>query len=97
MVVGSNGKAIGYDIDIVQAMARRVSVGVETVSLSSAERIPMLNEDKVDLVATSMTRTPERLKEVDFSLYSREDRERQAREDHEDDAAQDGYVDDMDE
>ena len=44
-----------------------------------------------------MTRTPERLKEVDFSLYSREDRERQAREDHEDDAAQDGYVDDMDE
>ena len=42
-------------------------------------------------------KTDESVKEVDFSLYSREDRERQAREDHEDDAAQDGYVDDMDE
>jgi polar amino acid transport system substrate-binding protein len=58
---------IGYDLDIVHAVAKRLGVTVETVSLSSAERIPMLNEGKIDLVATSMTRTPERLQEIDFS------------------------------
>jgi len=58
---------VGYDLDIVHAVAKRLGVDVETVSLSSAERIPMLNVGKLDFVATSMTRTPERLKDVDFS------------------------------
>jgi polar amino acid transport system substrate-binding protein len=59
---------VGYDIDLVRAVAKRLGVGVETVSLSSAERIPMLQQGKLDLVATSMTRTLERLREVDFSV-----------------------------
>ena len=49
-------------------MAKRLGVDVETVAVSSAERIPMLKDGKLDFVATSMTRTPERLKEVDFSV-----------------------------
>lgn len=57
----------GYDLDIVHAVAKRLGVTVETVSLSSAERVPMLNEGKIDFAATSMTRTAERLKEIDFS------------------------------
>src|ERR1700751_4019912 len=39
---------IGYDLDIAHALAKRLGVAVETVSLSSAERIPMLNEGKID-------------------------------------------------
>ncbi len=58
----------GYDIDLVRAVAKRLGVAVETVSLSSAERIPMLKNGQVDFVATSMTRTPERLRDVDFSV-----------------------------
>ena len=58
---------VGYDLDLVHAVARRLGVSVETVSVSSAERIPMLQQGKLDFVATSMTRTPERLKEIDFS------------------------------
>jgi polar amino acid transport system substrate-binding protein len=58
---------IGYDLDIVHAVAKRLGLAVETVPLSSAERIPMLNEGKIDFAATSMTRTAERLKEIDFS------------------------------
>ena len=58
----------GYDLGIVHAVAKRLGVAVETVSLSSAERIPMLNEGKIDFAATSMTRTAERLKEIDFSI-----------------------------
>jgi polar amino acid transport system substrate-binding protein len=59
---------IGYDLDVAHAVAKRLGVPVETVSVSSAERIPMLKDGKLDLVATSMTRTPERLNEVDFSF-----------------------------
>jgi polar amino acid transport system substrate-binding protein len=58
---------VGYDIDIVRAVARRLGVAVETVSLSSAERIPLIQQGKIDFAATSMTRTPERLRDVDFS------------------------------
>ena len=37
------------------------------VSVASAERIPMSKDGRLDFVATSMTRTPERLKEIDFN------------------------------
>ena len=33
---------VGYDLDVVHAVAKRLGVPVETVSVSSAERIPML-------------------------------------------------------
>ena len=59
---------VGYDLDVVHAVAKRLGVPVETVSVSSAERIPMLKDGKLDFVATSMTRTPERLSEIDFSF-----------------------------
>ena len=59
---------IGYDLDVVHAVAKRLGVPVETVSVSSAERIPLLKDGKLDFVATSMTRTPERLGEIDFSF-----------------------------
>jgi polar amino acid transport system substrate-binding protein len=59
---------VGYDIDIVHAVAKRLQLKVETLSLASAERIPLIQQGKIDFAATSMTRTPERLKEVDFSF-----------------------------
>jgi len=58
---------VGYDLDIVHAVAKRLGATVETVSVTSADRIPLLKDGKLDFVATSMTRTPERLKEIDFS------------------------------
>jgi polar amino acid transport system substrate-binding protein len=63
----SESANVGYDIDMVRAVAKRMGVAVETVSLSSAERIPLIQQGKIDFAATSMTRTPARLKEVDFS------------------------------
>jgi len=60
-------EVVGYDLDIVHAVAKRLGLPVETISVSSAERIPMLQDGKLDFVATSMTRTAERLKDVDFS------------------------------
>jgi polar amino acid transport system substrate-binding protein len=63
-----DGVHMGYDIDMVRAVAKHMGLPVETVSLTSAQRIPMLKEGKLDFVATSMTRTPARLKDVDFSV-----------------------------
>src|SRR5712691_1276850 len=63
----ADGTLAGYDLDLVRAVARRMDVALEMVPLSSAERIPLLQQGKLDFVATSMTRTPERLREVDFS------------------------------
>ncbi len=63
---GDNVNA-GYDIDIVRGVAKRLGVALEMVSLSSAERIPLLQQGKLDFVATSMTRTAARLRDVDFS------------------------------
>ncbi|MEA2948678.1 MAG: polar amino acid transport system substrate-binding protein [Alphaproteobacteria bacterium] len=57
----------GYDIDLVKGVARRMGVSLEMVPVSSAERIPLLQQDKLDFVATSMTRTRERLRDIDFS------------------------------
>ncbi len=58
---------VGYDLDIVHAVAKQLGATVETVSVTSADRVPLLKDGKLDFVATSMTRTPERLKEIDFS------------------------------
>ncbi len=63
----ADGTLTGYDLDLVRAVARRMGVGLELVPLSSAERIPLLKQGELDFVATSMTRTPERLRKVDFS------------------------------
>jgi polar amino acid transport system substrate-binding protein len=57
----------GYDIDLVKGVAGRMGLGLVMVPVSSAERIPLLQQDKLDFVATSMTRTRERLRDIDFS------------------------------
>lgn len=62
-----DGTLTGYDLDLVRAVARRLGVGLEMTPLSSAERIPLLQQGRLDFVATSMTRTPERLRDIDFS------------------------------
>ena len=62
-----DGTFAGYDLDLVRLVASRLGVTVDMVVVSSAERIPLIMQDKVDFVATSMTRTAARLKQIDFS------------------------------
>lgn len=63
----ADGALAGYDLDLVRAVAKRLGVALAMLPLASAERIPLLKDGKLDFVATSMTRSPERLREVDFS------------------------------
>lgn len=58
---------VGYDIDFVNAIAKKLGVKVELKPVTSANRIPMLTEGNIDLIAATMTKNPERAKQVGFS------------------------------
>jgi len=65
--VGGDMKPLGYDIDMATAIAKDLGVKLELVPVTSANRIPYLTTHKVDLVISSLGKTPEREKVLDFS------------------------------
>ncbi len=60
-------RIVGYDVDFVDAIARRLGVRVELKAVTSATRMPQLMEGNVDIVAATMTKNAERAKQIDFS------------------------------
>ncbi len=63
-------KVEGFDADLARALAKALLGGedkVELVEAISANRVPFLQEDKVDLIASTMTITDDRKKQIDFS------------------------------
>jgi ABC-type amino acid transport substrate-binding protein len=61
-------KVEGFEVDLGNIIAERLGVEPEFVEAVSANRIPFLNEDKVDLIISTMTINEERRREVDFSV-----------------------------
>jgi ABC-type amino acid transport substrate-binding protein len=57
----------GFDADLCSEIATALGVQPEVVEAVSANRLPFLKEDKVDIVISTMTRNEERLAEIDFS------------------------------
>ncbi len=65
----------GFDVDLVRELGKAIfNVGdekiddcVEWTPVVSATRIPSLNENKIDIVAATMTITEDRRKQIDFS------------------------------
>jgi polar amino acid transport system substrate-binding protein len=64
---GASG-VVGYDVDLAAHVAKRLGVGMAKASIINAERIPSLQQDKVDLVAMGMTRADNRKRDIGFSL-----------------------------
>lgn len=63
-------KLEGFDIDIVKAIAEHIFGDPEAVEFKEAitrNRIPFLTDGVVDIVASTMTITEERTKEIDFA------------------------------
>lgn len=58
---------IGYDIDFVNAIAKKLGVKVELKPVTSATRIAQLVEGNIDIIAATMTKNPERAQQIDFS------------------------------
>ncbi len=58
---------VGYDIDFVNAIAKKMGVKVELKPVTSASRTPQLQEGHIDIIAATMTKNAERAKVIDFS------------------------------
>ena len=65
--VGGDMKPQGYDIDMAALRAKSLGVKLELVPVNSANRVPYLTTNKVDLVISSLGKTPDREKVMDFS------------------------------
>lgn len=63
-----NGKIVGYDVDLASHVAKRLSVTMEFVSVINSERIPALQQNRIDLAASGMTRADNRRDRIGFSL-----------------------------
>jgi polar amino acid transport system substrate-binding protein len=62
------GKGIvGYDVDLAERIAKTLGVAAEKIPIINAERIPALVQNRVDLVAASMTRAKGRAEAIAFS------------------------------
>ena len=58
---------VGYDIDFVNAIAKKMGVKVDLKPVTSASRMPQLQEGHIDIIAATMTKNAERAKVIDFS------------------------------
>ena len=58
---------VGYDVDFVKALAEKLGVKIELKPVTSASRMPQLIEGNIDIIAATMTKTPERAQQIDFS------------------------------
>lgn len=65
--VGTDLKPQGIDVDMANYIAKEMGVKIEIVPVTSANRIPYLQTQKVDLVISSLGKNPEREKAIDFS------------------------------
>jgi polar amino acid transport system substrate-binding protein len=65
--VGTDLQPVGYDVDMANLIGERLGVSVELVPVTSANRIPYLQTNMVDLVISSLGKNPERESVIDFS------------------------------
>ena len=55
---------------LAQEYAKRLGVKLEAVAVSHETKVPVLASNQVDISVTPLAETPERLKVVDFIIYS---------------------------
>lgn len=65
--LGAEGEYVGYDVDVAKLIAADLEVELELVPVTSKQRIPFLETDKVDLVISTMGANPGRAKSIWFS------------------------------
>ena len=66
--VGADMAPKGYDVDVAKLIAAKLGAKLELVPVTSANRIPYLQTNKVDLVISSLGKNAEREKVIDFSV-----------------------------
>ncbi|MBN1574695.1 MAG: ABC transporter substrate-binding protein [Deltaproteobacteria bacterium] len=59
---------VGFDVDICRHIAKKLKVDIEFKAVTSANRIQMLTDGEVDILAATMTHKIERDEVIDFSI-----------------------------
>lgn len=65
--VDNNNKFVGFDIDIADALAKKMGYKMEFKSMGFDALIPALRSGDIDMIAAGLNATPERAKVVAFS------------------------------
>lgn len=63
-----DGKISGFDVDLVNEIAKKLNIKVEFVSMEFDGLIAAIKAGKIDIIASGMNKTPEREKNVEFSI-----------------------------
>lgn len=62
-----NGKVIGFDVDIVEELGKRLGRPIEIIEADFGAIIPSLQSGRADMAISELNPTEERRKSVDFS------------------------------
>lgn len=65
--LNTSGAYEGIDIDVANALAKSLGAKIQYVNTTGANRIPLLQTDKVDLVAAAMSNTDQRAQLVEMT------------------------------
>lgn len=73
--LGTGGKRVGFDIDLMEEIARRMGAKVEWVEMPFEELIPAVKDGKIDAAVAAFNQSEERDQVVDFTdaYYTWED------------------------
>jgi polar amino acid transport system substrate-binding protein len=64
-----DGKLVGFDIEMMEAMANKMGLGVEVMNMEFKGLIPALQSKRIDIINSAMYIRPEREEQVDFVPY----------------------------
>ncbi len=63
----ADGKIVGYDVDLAEAVAKRMNVKVEWQEIDFKGIVAALKSSRVDVLFTGLTKTKEREEQISFS------------------------------
>ena len=63
-----NGKIVGYDVDVIDAVAKKIGIKYEWKDMNFDGLISALQFKKIDIVIAGISSSPEREKVVNFSI-----------------------------
>lgn len=66
--VNSKNKVVGFDIDLLEYVAKDLGVKVKFSQVTSKTRIPLVASGKIDIAAASMTHKVKRDDTIDFTI-----------------------------
>ncbi len=63
----NSGRIIGAEVDLLEAIAKKLGVRLQLSPVLSSNRIPRLIDGEIDIIAATMSKTADRSRLVDFS------------------------------